>query len=65
MEGIKYLVDEDQRPVAVQIDLEKHGELWEDIYDVMVAQSRQDEESVPLEELIDELQIAGKLDLNV
>ena len=51
--------------MAVQIDLEKHGELWEDMHDILVAQSRQDEESIPLEELIDELKAAGKLDPNV
>lgn len=65
MEGIKYLIDEDQKPVAVQIDLEKHGDLWEDIYDVMLAQSRKNEESVPLEELVDKLKSEGKLDANV
>ena len=65
MEGIKYLVDEDQRPVAVQIDLEKHGELWEDIYDALTAQSRRDEESIPLEEFIGKLKAGGKLDSDV
>ena len=55
MEGIKYLVDENQKTVAVQIDLVKHGELWEDIYDTLVAHARQDEESIPLKDLIVEL----------
>jgi len=52
MEGIRYLVDEAQKPLAVQIDLEKYGELWEDFYDVLVAYARKEEESIPLEELI-------------
>ena len=65
MEGIKYLVDEDQKPVAVQIDLEKHGDLWEDIYDVMHAQYCKDEDSIPLEELVDKLRAEGKLDTDV
>jgi hypothetical protein len=65
MEGIKYLVDENQKAVAVQIDLEKYGEPWEDIYDTIVAQSRQDEESISLEDLITELKVSGKLDQNV
>ena len=50
MEGIRYLVNEDQKPVAVQIDLEKYSDLWEDFYDVLVAESRKEEESIPLEE---------------
>ena len=55
MEGIRYLVNEEQQPVAVQIDLEKYGELWEDFYDVLVAQARRQEESIPLEEVVEEL----------
>jgi len=55
MEGIRYLVDEVQKPVAVQIDLEKYEELWEDFYDVLVAYARKEEESIPLEELIEDL----------
>ena len=65
MEGIRYLVNEEQQPVAVQIDLEKYGELWEDFYDVLVAQVHRQEESIPLEEVIQELKAAGKLDQDV
>ncbi len=65
MEGIRYLIDEDQKPVAVQIDLEKYGELWEDFYDVLIAQSRREEESIPLEDLVEDLKASGKLDKDV
>ena len=65
MEGIRYLVNEEQQPVAVQIDLEKYGELWEDFYDVLVAQARRQEESIPLEEVIEELKASGKLSQDV
>ena len=65
MEGIRYLVNENQKPVAVQIDLEKHGEIWEDFYDLLIARSRKDEESIPLEDLIIELKAQGKLDQDV
>ncbi len=65
MEGIRYLVNEEQKPVAVQIDLEKYGELWEDFYDVLIAQTRQEEESIPLEDLVEELKASGKLDKDV
>ncbi len=57
MEGIRYLVDEAQKPLAVQIDLEKYGELWEDFYDVLVAYARKEEESIPLEELIENIKL--------
>lgn len=59
------MVNEEQQPVAVQIDLEKYGELWEDFYDVLVAQARREEESIPLEDVIEELKASGKLDKNV
>ncbi len=65
MEGIRYLVNEEQQPVAVQIDLEKYGELWEDFYDVLVAQARRQEESIPLEEVVEELKASGKLSQDV
>lgn len=51
--------------MAVQIDLEKYGELWEDFYDVLVAQARRQEESIPLEQVIEELKASGKLDQDV
>jgi hypothetical protein len=61
MEGIKYVMDEQNRKVAVQIDLEKYGELWEAIYDAIVAESRKDEESVDWEEAKQNLKDEGKL----
>jgi len=43
MQGITYVTDEAGTLVAVQIDLKKHGELWEDFYDVMTARKRRNE----------------------
>lgn len=51
MKGIKYLVDESGKKVAVQIDLRTHAKLWEDFYDGMIAQSRADEPRVSFEEV--------------
>jgi len=34
MNGIQYVTDEKGRKVAVQIDLKKHRQLWEDIEDL-------------------------------
>jgi hypothetical protein len=61
MNGIRYVTDEKGRRVAVQIDLETHAELWEDIQDVLVAESRKNEPRVSLEEMEEELRRAGKL----
>ncbi|MCI0613067.1 hypothetical protein L0244_08760 [bacterium] len=41
--GIQFVTDTKGRKTAVQIDLKKHGELWEDFYDVLTAKQRKDE----------------------
>lgn len=43
MPGIEYLIDGKGRKKAVLIDLKKHKELWEDVYDAYLAQRRQNE----------------------
>lgn len=62
MDGIKYVTDEQNRRVAVQIDLDKYGELWEEFYDAIIAESRQDEESEPFDQAVSELNAEGKYD---
>ncbi len=61
MEGINYVTDDKNKKVAVQIDLNKHGELWEDFYGSLIAELRKDEEKIPLEEVIKNLKAKGKL----
>lgn len=61
MEGIKYLVDARNNKVAVQIDLEKYGELIEELLDVVEAEASKDDETITLEELKVELKKEGKL----
>ncbi len=51
MKGIQFVIDGQGKKKAVLIDLEEWGEAWEDIYDVLVARSRQDEPTVAWEEL--------------
>jgi len=51
MKGIQFVVDETGKKTAVIINLEEWGKLWEDIYDVLVSESRQGEPTVPWEEL--------------
>jgi hypothetical protein len=45
--------------VAVQLDLNEWGELWEDIYDNIVADSRKGEPTIPLDKLEAELKAEG------
>jgi short subunit dehydrogenase-like uncharacterized protein len=61
MTGIQYVTDEKGRKVAVQIDLKKHRELWEDIEDVLVSRSRQQEKRIPLGKVKANLAKSGKL----
>jgi hypothetical protein len=41
MSGVTFVVDQRGRKKAVLIDLEKHGDLWEDFYDALVVKSRE------------------------
>lgn len=61
MTGIQYVTDEKGRKVAVQIDLKKHREVWEDFEDVLVSRSRRRERRIPLEKVKAGLIKRGKL----
>ncbi len=43
MKGVRFVTDADGHKVAVMLDLAEWGELWEDIYDNMIANARADE----------------------
>ena len=43
MPGIEFLIDRKGRKKAVLIDLKKHKDLWEDLYDAYVAHRRRNE----------------------
>jgi hypothetical protein len=63
MDGIQFVTDEKGRRVAVQLDLRKHRELWEDIEDILVSRSRRHEKRIPLDKvkagLVNNAKIAG------
>jgi hypothetical protein len=59
--GIQYVTDEKGRKVAVQIDLKKYRELWEDIEDVLVSRARRHEKLIPLDKVKAGLVKSGKL----
>jgi hypothetical protein len=51
MEGILFLTDDDNKKKYVQIDLEKYGEIWSEFYDILIAESRKNDEKIPLDEV--------------
>ena len=61
MTGIHYVTDEEGRKVAVQIDLREHAELWQEFEDLLVSESRRNEESIPIEQIEAKLVQRGEL----
>ena len=61
MRGIQYITDDRGRRKAVVIDLEKHGELWEDFYDSLIARKRASEPRESLNSVKKRLRKRGKL----
>jgi hypothetical protein len=61
MRGIQFVTDDQGKRMAVQLDLNEWGELWEDIYDNIVSDSRKGEPTVSLEEFEAELSTEGLL----
>ncbi len=59
--GVQFVTDADGRKVAVMLDLKEWGELWEDIYDNIIADSRKGEATIPLAEFEAELRAEGLL----
>ena len=57
MQGIKYLVDDSGKKVAVQIDLKTLEEYWEDVFDSLIATLRENEPTIPWDDLKEELSL--------
>lgn len=57
--GIQFVTDSDGNRVAVLLDLTKWSELWEDIYDNIVADARSEEPKSSLTEFEAELRAEG------
>ena len=43
MKGVEFVIDESGEKKAVLIDLKKHGKVWEDLYDTLLAKERESE----------------------
>ncbi len=61
MEGIQFVTNDKGKKVAVLIDLERHGELWEDFYDQLVVEERRGDKRLPFSAVEKRLVKAGKL----
>ena len=45
MQGINFIIDDRQQKVAVVIDLQEYGDLWEDFYGRLLATAQHKDES--------------------
>ncbi len=54
--GFQFLYDEHGKVKSVLIDLDVYPELWEDIYDTMVIESRKGEPTIPWEQFKSEME---------
>ena len=61
LKGIHFVVDERGEKKAVQIDLKRYGDVWEDFYDTLISKERADELRETLEEVRQSLIEQGKL----
>ena len=64
MKGISYITDSKNKRKAVVINydlLKNHESELEDLLDVLIAESRRDEESIPFETVLKSLKKKGKL----
>ena len=61
MIGIQFVTDEKGRKVAVQIDLKKHGAVWQDFWDGLISESRRKEKGIPLARIKADLAKRGRL----
>ena len=61
MQGIRFVTDENGEKVAVQLDLGRYGELWEDLYDQILVESRADEKCESFDSVVRRLKKEGKL----
>jgi hypothetical protein len=61
MQGIQYVTDDKGQKIAVQINLKKFGEIWEDFFDNLLSRQRADEPRESLDSVKERLKKQGKL----
>jgi len=61
IKGVQFVTDSSGQRVGVLLDLGEWGDLWEDIYDSIVAKERAKEPRMKLEDFEHELRAEGLL----
>jgi len=61
MKGISFVTNDENKKVAVLIDLKEYGDLWEDFYDGLIAEQRKGDDLISLDQLKQELKNEGRL----
>lgn len=63
IKGVNFVVDGDGKPVSIVLDINQHGALIEEFFDVVISKERlANEPTVSFDELKKELQDEQKLD---
>jgi hypothetical protein len=61
MQGIQYVTDDKGQKIAVQINLKKFGEIWEDFFDSLLTKQRAQEPRESIDSVRERLKKQGKL----
>lgn len=59
--GITYTTDRKNNRIVVVMDMERYGELWQDMYDGIIAEMRKGEPVLTLDQLKNQLKAEGKI----
>jgi len=51
MKGIQYIIDDNGKKCAAIINLDVYGNIWEDIHDILVVESRKNEPRIKWKEV--------------
>ena len=51
IKGVEFVIDDNGQKKAVLIDLNEHGEIWEDFYDILRVKERESEPRESLKEV--------------
>lgn len=58
---MQFVVDDQGEKIAALLNLQEHGELWEDFYDCLLARARADEPHESLAKVREKFYQQGKL----
>ena len=62
MKGVQFIINDRGQKTGAVLDLRELGEVWEDIYDNLLAQERENEPRESLASVEERLRQQGKLD---